>query len=33
MKQILKQYEERFVEVRKHIECLNLEKRELTEKF
>jgi len=33
MRQILTQYEDRFVEVRKHIEQLNLEKREVSEKL
>lgn len=33
MRHILHQYEDRFVEVRKHIEKLNLEKRELSEKM
>ena len=33
MRQILTQYEDRFVEVRKHIEQLNLEKREAGEKM
>ena len=33
MRHILSQYEDRFVEVRKHIEQLNLEKREAVEKM